>query len=79
MNKIKVIIHLETEEDIIGIKEDAAAYFEKYADVKRIEVENESTNTDKQRRKAGVQQLHQPQFQPLCRAYFSMLGNGNER
>ena len=44
MNKIKVIIHLETEEDIIGIKEDAAAYFEKYADVKRIEVENEITN-----------------------------------
>lgn len=54
MNKIKVIIHLETEEDIIGIKEDAAAYFEKYADVKRIEVENESTNTDKQRRKARI-------------------------
>jgi hypothetical protein len=41
MEKIKVIIHLETDEDIIGIKEDAAAYFEKYADIKRIEVETD--------------------------------------
>ena len=46
MNKIKVIIHLETEEDIIGIKEDAAAYFERFSDIKRIEVENESKNTE---------------------------------
>lgn len=38
MEKIKVIIHLETDEDIIGIKEDAAAYFEKFADVKGVEV-----------------------------------------
>lgn len=41
LNKIKVIIHLDSEEDIIGIKEDAAAYFEKFADVKFIEVEKD--------------------------------------
>lgn len=41
MENIKVIIHLETDEDVIGIKEDAAAYFEKYADIKRIEVETD--------------------------------------
>jgi hypothetical protein len=33
MENIKVIIHLETD--------DAAAYFEKYADIKRIEVETD--------------------------------------
>lgn len=41
MEKIKIIIHLETDEDIIGIKEDFAAYCEKFADVKGVEVENE--------------------------------------
>lgn len=41
MEKIKVIIHLETEEDIIGIKEDFASYCEKFSDVKHIEVEDE--------------------------------------
>lgn len=41
MEKIKIIIHLETEDDIIGIKEDFSAYCEKFADVKRIEVEDE--------------------------------------
>lgn len=39
MQKIKVIIHLETEDEIIGIKEDFATYCEKFADVKHIEVE----------------------------------------
>ena len=39
MDKIKIIIHLETEDEIIGIKEDFAAYCEKFGDVKRIEVE----------------------------------------
>lgn len=39
--KIKIIIHLETEDDIIGIKEDFAAYCEKFGDVKRIDVESE--------------------------------------
>lgn len=39
MEKIKIIIHLETEDDIIGIKEDFATYCEKFADVKHIEVE----------------------------------------
>ena len=39
MDKIKVIIHLETEDEIIGIKEDFAGYCEKFGDVKRIEVE----------------------------------------
>ena len=39
MTKIKVIIYLETEEEIIGIKEDFATYCEKFADVQRIEVE----------------------------------------
>jgi hypothetical protein len=39
MAKIKVIIHLETEDEIIGIKEDFATYCENFADVKRIEVE----------------------------------------
>lgn len=39
MAKIKVIIHLETEDEIIGIKEDFATYCEKFADVKEIEVE----------------------------------------
>ena len=41
MQKINVIIHLETEDDIIGIKEDFATYCEKFADVKRIEVKDE--------------------------------------
>lgn len=41
MDKIKIIIHLETEEDIIGIKEDFATYCEKFAYVKRIEVETD--------------------------------------
>jgi hypothetical protein len=41
MAKIKITIHLETEEDIIGIKEDFANYCEKFADVKHIEVEDE--------------------------------------
>ena len=38
---IKIIIHIEAEPDteIIGIKEDFAAYCEKFGDVKRIEVE----------------------------------------
>lgn len=39
MAKIKVIIHLKTEDEIIGIKEDFATYCEKFADVKEIEVE----------------------------------------
>ena len=39
MQKIKITIHLETEDEIIGIKEDFAAYCERFADVKRIEVE----------------------------------------
>lgn len=41
MERIKIIIHLETDEDIIGIKEDFANYCESYGDVKKIEVENE--------------------------------------
>lgn len=41
MEKIKIIIHLETEEDIIGIKEDLAYYCEKYGDVKGFEVEED--------------------------------------
>ena len=41
MEKIKIIIHLETDEDIIGIKEDFAAYCEKFADVKGVEVVND--------------------------------------
>lgn len=41
MEKIKIIIHLETEDDIIGIKEDFANYCERYGDVKNIEVEDE--------------------------------------
>lgn len=41
MQKIKVIIHLETEDEIIGIKEDFASYCEKFADIKKIEVEDE--------------------------------------
>ena len=43
MEKIKIIIHLETaeNEEIIGIKEDFAAYCEKFGDVKRIDVESE--------------------------------------
>lgn len=40
MEKIKITIHLETEDEIIGIKEDLAYYCEKYGDVKRIEVED---------------------------------------
>ena len=39
MQKIKVIIHLETEDEIIGIKEALAYCFEQYADIKGIEVE----------------------------------------
>jgi hypothetical protein len=39
MAKIKVIIHLDTEEEIIGIKEDFAGYCERFADLKEIEVE----------------------------------------
>ena len=42
MTKIKVIIHLETEDEIIGIKEDFATYCERFADVKRIEVEKDA-------------------------------------
>lgn len=41
MYKIKIIIHLETDEDVIGIKEDFANYCERYGDVKEIEVEDE--------------------------------------
>ena len=43
MEKIKIIIHLETDPDteIIGIKEDFAAYCEKFADVKGVEVVSE--------------------------------------
>ena len=40
MENLKIIIHLETEEDIIGIKEDFANYCEKFGDVKNIEVED---------------------------------------
>ena len=40
MDNIKIIIYLETEDDIIGIKEDFANYCERYGDVKRIEVED---------------------------------------
>ena len=39
MQKIKVISHLETEDEIIGIKDSLAYCFEKYADIKGIEVE----------------------------------------
>ena len=39
MQKIKVIIHLETEDEIIGIKDSLAYCFEKFADIKGIEVE----------------------------------------
>lgn len=42
MSKIKIIIHLETEDDIIGIKEDFATYCEGFADVKQIEVEEDA-------------------------------------
>jgi hypothetical protein len=41
MEKIQIIINLETEDEIIGIKEDLAYYCEKYGDVKRIEVKDE--------------------------------------
>ena len=41
MQKIKVIIHLETEDEIIGIKEDFATYCEKFGDVNRIEVKED--------------------------------------
>lgn len=41
MEKIRIIIHLETDDDIIGIKEDFAAHCENFGDVKRIEVESE--------------------------------------
>lgn len=41
MQNIKVIIYLETEDEIIGIKEDFAAYCERFADVKKIEVESD--------------------------------------
>ena len=41
MEKIKIIIHLETDDDIIGIKEDFATYCERFADVKGVEVVNE--------------------------------------
>lgn len=43
MEKIKIIIHLEpkADEEIIGIKEDFAAYCEKFGDVTRIDVESE--------------------------------------
>lgn len=41
MEKIKLIIHLETDDDIIGIKEDFARYCESFADIKRIEVETD--------------------------------------
>jgi hypothetical protein len=41
MAKIKITIHLDTDDDIIGIKEDFASYCEKFADVKHIEVEDE--------------------------------------
>ena len=50
MEKIKIIIHLETEDDTIGIKESFAADCEKYGDVRWIEVEEESqamTNFDR--------------------------------
>lgn len=42
MAKIKIIIHLNTEEDIIGIKEDFATYCERFSDVKHIEVEEDA-------------------------------------
>ena len=40
---IQIIIHIEADPDteIIGVKEDFAAYCEKFGDVKRIDVENE--------------------------------------
>lgn len=41
MAKIKITIHLDTDEDVIGIKEDFATYCEQFADVKHIEVEDE--------------------------------------
>lgn len=43
MDKLKIIIHIEAEPDteIIGIKEDFAAYCEKFGDVKMIEVEED--------------------------------------
>lgn len=45
MDKLKIIIHIEAEPDteIIGIKEDFAAYCEKFGDVRAIEVESEDT------------------------------------
>lgn len=39
MSKIKIIIHLETDDDPIGVKECFSADCEKYGDVKMIEVE----------------------------------------
>lgn len=41
MDKLKIIIHIEAEPEteIIGIKEDFAAYCEKFGDVRAIEVE----------------------------------------
>lgn len=52
MDKLKIIIHIEAEPgaEIIGIKEDFAAYCEKFGDVRLIEVEEESqamTNFDR--------------------------------
>ena len=50
MQKIKITIHLETEDEIIGIKEDFATYCEKFGDVTMVDVEKEShimTNFDR--------------------------------
>ena len=41
MNKLKITIYLETEDEIIGVKEDFAYYCEKYGDINRIEVEED--------------------------------------
>ena len=41
MEKIKIIIRLETEDDIIGIKEEFARYCESFADIKGFEVEKD--------------------------------------
>lgn len=47
---IKIIIHIEADPDteIIGIKEDFAAYCEKFGDVRRIEVESVGADNGKE-------------------------------
>lgn len=42
MEKIKITIYLDTEGNVIGIKEDFATYCEKFGDVKHVEVEEDA-------------------------------------